>query len=76
MKAVTPRWQGGAALIEFALILPFLLVLTFTVTEFGRAMYEFNLVTKSTRDAVRYLSMQTQNTHIAEAAKQKAEAAV
>ncbi|VTU22040.1 Flp pilus assembly protein TadG [Variovorax sp. PBL-H6] len=60
--------QYGAALVEFALILPFLLVLTLTVTEFGRAMHEYNLVTKSVRDGVRYLSIQTQNTHTAEAA--------
>lgn len=67
MSAVANK-QKGVAIIEFALILPFLLVLTFTVTELGRAMYEYNLVTKATRDAVRYLSIQTQNTHQAEAA--------
>lgn len=59
--------QHGGALIEFALILPFLLVLTFTVTEFGRAMFEYNTVTKATRDAVRYLSYQTPGTHQLEA---------
>jgi hypothetical protein len=51
--------QSGVALVEFALILPFLLLLTFTVTEFGRAMYQYNTLTKSVRDAARYLSMQT-----------------
>jgi Flp pilus assembly protein TadG len=51
--------QKGVALVEFALILPLLLLLTFTATEFGRAMYEYNTLTKSVRDAARYLSMQT-----------------
>lgn len=68
MSMSITRRQNGAALIEFALILPLLLIVTFITTEFGRAMYEYNLITKSTRDAVRYLSTQTQNTHTAEAA--------
>lgn len=59
--------QQGAALIELALITPLLLLLTFITTEFGRAMYEYNAVTKSTRDAVRYLSVQTPGTHVTEA---------
>lgn len=61
------RTQHGAALIELALITPMLLLLTFITTEFGRAVYEYNAVVKSTRDAVRYLSVQTPNTHITEA---------
>lgn len=51
--------QKGVALVELTLILPLLLILTFITTEFGRAMFEYNAVTKSTRDAVRYLSVQT-----------------
>jgi hypothetical protein len=59
--------QRGVALVEFALILPFLLVMTFITTEFGRAIYQYNLLTKSVRDAARYLSIQTPGTHIDEA---------
>jgi hypothetical protein len=59
--------QHGAALIELALILPLLLLLTFITTEFGRAMYQYNTITKSVRDAVRYLSVQTPGTGEAEA---------
>jgi Flp pilus assembly protein TadG len=66
MKTSNHR-QRGAALIELALITPLLLLLTLITTEFGRAMYEYNAVVKSTRDAVRYLSVQTPGTHIAEA---------
>lgn len=54
--------QSGSALVELALILPFLLLLTFITTEFGRAMYQYNTITKSVRDAVRYLSVQTPGT--------------
>ena len=66
-KTSNPRPQRGAALIELALIMPLLLLLTFITTEFGRAMYEYNTVVKATRDAVRYLSVQTPGTHITEA---------
>jgi Flp pilus assembly protein TadG len=60
--------QRGVALIEFALVLPLLLVLTFMVTEFGRAIYQYGVLTKSVRDAARYLTIQTPNTKAAEAA--------
>lgn len=59
--------QQGAALIELALILPLLLLLTFITTEFGRAVYQYNTIAKSVRDAVRYISIQTPGTHTAEA---------
>jgi len=51
--------QRGVAIVEFALILPFLLVLTFITTEFGRAIWQYNTLTKSVRDSARYLSIQT-----------------
>lgn len=51
--------QHGVALIEFALVLPLLLVLTIIVFEFGRGIMYYNALTKSVRDAARYLSMQT-----------------
>lgn len=59
--------QFGVAIVEFALILPLMLVMTFIVTEFGRAIYQYNTLTKSVRDAARYLSIQTPNTKITEA---------
>ena len=51
--------QIGVALVEFALVLPLLLLLTFIVTEYGRALYQYNILTKSVRDAARYLSTQS-----------------
>lgn len=50
--------QSGVAIVEFALVLPLLLILTFITTEFGRALYQYNILTKSVRDAARYLSVQ------------------
>jgi hypothetical protein len=59
--------QRGVAIIEFALILPLLLILMFVVTELGRAVLQYNTMTKAVRDAVRYLSMQTPGTKMTEA---------
>ncbi|HSW15639.1 MAG TPA: TadE family protein [Ramlibacter sp.] len=61
------RRSRGVALVELALILPVMLVMTFIVTEYGRAIYQYNTLTKSVRDAARYLSFQTPETHRAQA---------
>lgn len=61
------KLQRGVALVEFALILPFLLLLSITAAEFGRAIWQYNTLTKSVRDAARYLSLQTPGTHITQA---------
>ena len=53
--------------MEFALILPLLLMLTMITTEFGRAIYQYNTIVKSLRQATRYLSLQTPSTKITEA---------
>jgi Flp pilus assembly protein TadG len=63
----TRHFQQGAALVELALVLPFLLAMSMLVAEFGRAIYQYNILTKSVRDAARYLSVQTPGTHVAEA---------
>lgn len=59
--------QTGTALIEFAFVLPLLLVLSLMAAELGRAVYRYNTTAKAVRDAVRYLSVQTPGTHITEA---------
>jgi len=53
-----PDYQRGVAAIEFALVLIPLTVLAFGITEYGRAMYQYNTIAKATRDAARYMSMQ------------------
>ena len=58
--------QTGTAMVEFALVLPLLLILGFITTEFSRALYQYNTLTKSVRDAARYLSTQNPGTKIAE----------
>ena len=58
MRCRKPTQRGGA-LVELALIMPLLSMLTLITTEFGRAMYEYHVLVKTTRDAVRYLSVQT-----------------
>lgn len=59
--------QVGVALIEFALVLPFLLLLAFITTEYGRALYQYNTLAKSVRDAVRFLSIHDPETMTAQA---------
>lgn len=67
MKEQVNRRQNGAALVEFALVLPLLLLVTFVVTEYSRALYQYNILTKSVRDAARYLSSQNPGTKLAQA---------
>lgn len=47
--------QRGAALIEFALVLPMLLAITFLVIDFTRAFYAQNLLHQSVREGARLL---------------------
>ncbi|HZX28874.1 MAG TPA: TadE/TadG family type IV pilus assembly protein [Telluria sp.] len=58
---MTRKTQSGVAIVEFALILPFLLMLAMLATEFGRAVYRYNGMVKAVRDGVRYLSIQEPN---------------
>ena len=50
------NYQQGIAVIEFALILPILMVLLLATAEIGRAFYQYNTLTKSIRDGARHLS--------------------
>ncbi|KUY77161.1 TadE/TadG family type IV pilus assembly protein [Burkholderia cepacia] len=47
----------GVAAVEFALALVPMIMLATGVAEFGRAIYQYETLTKSTRDAARYLSV-------------------
>lgn len=53
-----PIQQKGVAAVEFAILLPLLLLIVFGITEFGRALYAYNTLVKATRDAARYAMMQ------------------
>lgn len=54
-----PTHQHGVAAVEFGLLLIPLVTLAFGITEYGRAMFQYNTIAKATRDAARYLTMQT-----------------
>lgn len=54
----TKSRQRGLALVELGLSMSFLLLLVFGITEFGRAIYQYDTIAKAARDAVRYLSTQ------------------
>ena len=53
---IQTKYQRGIAVIEFALVLPVLMLLLLATAEFGRAFYQYNTLTKSIRDGARYLS--------------------
>lgn len=42
--------------VEFAIVLVPLLLIAFGITEFGRALFQYNTLAKSVRDASRYLT--------------------
>lgn len=50
------RARDGIASVEFVLILPILLLLLAVIIDFGRLYYDYHAVSKSVRDATRYLS--------------------
>lgn len=51
------RGQSGAVVVEFALLLTFLLLIAAGIFEFGRAFWYYDALAKATRDGARYMSM-------------------
>ncbi len=49
--------ERGVALVELAVSILVLVSIAFGMTELGRAIYQYNTLAKSARDAVRLLSM-------------------
>jgi Flp pilus assembly protein TadG len=47
------RDARGQSLVEFALILPMMLVVMFMITEFGRALYTYNVLASAARAGAR-----------------------
>lgn len=54
----TYRKQRGVAAVELGILIFPLILLAFGITEFGRAIYQYNTLAKVTRDATRFLSGQ------------------
>jgi Flp pilus assembly protein TadG len=48
--------ERGVELVEFALVLPFLLLCCLGVIEIGRAYFTYNILAKAVRDGARYAS--------------------
>jgi len=44
----------GYAIVEFIVVLPVLLLLLLSTAEVGRALYQYNILTQSARNSVRY----------------------
>jgi Flp pilus assembly protein TadG len=55
-QQVNKKLQHGAAMVEFAIIVPFLLLLVLGIIEFGYAFYHLNILNKSVQDGARYFS--------------------
>ena len=53
------RKQSGVAVIELAVTLIFLLLVTMGITEIGRAFWYYSALQKATRDGARYVSTQS-----------------
>ncbi len=49
--------QNGQSLVEFAIVVPMLLILVFGIAEFGRAWMTRNILTGAAREAVRVLAV-------------------
>lgn len=48
------RCQAGSNLVEFALLLPLLLLLVFGIIDFGFALYDKAIITNAAREAARF----------------------
>lgn len=57
VSKTTRASERGTALIEFALVLPLLLVLTLAVVDLSRAFYAKNVVEQAAREGVRLLAV-------------------
>jgi Flp pilus assembly protein TadG len=49
--------QRGVAMLELAISMTLLITLVFGITEFGRAMFLYDTLAKSARDAARFLAV-------------------
>lgn len=50
--------QKGLAAVEFTIAIPFLLMLFIATAELGKLLYDYNTLTKSQRNGIRYLAAQ------------------
>lgn len=55
-KAMNLKRSLGAAMLEFAIVLPLLMILFFGIVELGRALYQQNTLYKAVNTGARYLA--------------------
>lgn len=54
MQATVQRWrEDGQDLLEYALVLPFLLLLTFSIIEAGILVFRYNTIANAAREGAR-----------------------
>ena len=51
------RGEGGASLVEFALVMPLLVLLMFGIIDFGRYFFAASSINSATRESARYGSI-------------------
>ncbi|VVM81270.1 MULTISPECIES: TadE/TadG family type IV pilus assembly protein [Pseudomonas] len=56
-----PQHQQGLAIVEFTLVLPVLLLLLLAFGEFGRMLYQYNVLLQASRDADRFVASNAWN---------------
>lgn len=57
MSGRSPQSRAhGLGMVEFIIVLPVMLIFILCTAEFGRAFMQYNTLTKTTRDAARYIS--------------------
>lgn len=54
----------GQSLVEFSLVLPFLLLLLFAIVDFGRAFYTWNTLSNASREGARVAAVQGSTSQI------------
>jgi len=57
------RRQQGIAMMELVIVVPILMLIFLGVSEMGRALYQYNTLSKAVRDGARYYSTQVFNSN-------------
>lgn len=63
--------EKGQSLVEFALVLPILLLLVFGIVEFGRAFNTYLIISNASREGARYAVVGAENGEIIDAIEAK-----
>src|SRR5262245_36469016 len=59
MLLILARNCSGAAMVEFTIVAPLLILVAFGMFAFGRGLYQYQQVVNGVRDAARYLAHQS-----------------